>query len=118
MSAERGSSASRVGCGCSTIGVVLLVGLICTVLGVGVGIGASVRIPFTEVNASVGGAVGKKEVVQQALPNYLRTRLADNGNFINQSATLTIWVAEGMDVIAIGKQPEAPAVDLNISVAR
>lgn len=76
------------------------------------------RIPFTEANASIGGAIGKKELVREALPNYLRFKIADNSNFINHTGTLTIWLAEGIDVVVIGNQPEAPAIDLNITVAR
>lgn len=118
MSIESENPESRIGCGCSSFGTVILFGLIITALGVGVGGGCSARIPFTEANISVGGAVGKKEVVQQTLPDYLRNRVASNNNFFNHSGTLTVWVAEGMDVIVIGKQPEAPAFDLHISAAR
>lgn len=115
---ERESSESRIGCGCSSFGTVLLFGLICTAFGIGIGGGCSVRIPLTEANISVGGALGKKEVVQQALPSYLREKVGDNTNFINHSGTLTVWLAEGIDVLVVGKQPEAPNIDLNISVVR
>jgi hypothetical protein len=73
---------------------------------------------LTELNFSIGGSLGKKEVVQQSLPNYLRNQVANNGTFFNQSNTLTIWLAEGMGVIVFGQQPEAPVVDLSFNLKR
>jgi len=34
--------------------------------------------------------------------------------FINQSNSLTIWVAEGIVIIVLGHQEGAPAVDLHL----
>lgn len=118
MSSERERPKYKTGCGLSGFGVVVVIGLICAAIGVGIGGGCSVKIPLTEANISVGGAIGKKDVVQQALPNYLRNRVADNTNFVNHTGSLTVWVAQGIDVVVVGKQLEAPAVDLNISIVR
>lgn len=111
-------SSRKYGGGWPFFGVVVTLGIVLALLGIGVGGGASIRVPFTESNLSAGGSLGKKEVVQQALPNYLRNKVADNNSFFNQSNTLTIWLAEGMGVIVLGKQPEAPAIDLNINLIR
>lgn len=108
----------KAGGGWGFFGVVLVFGLILALLGITIGGGASARIPFTEVNISLGASLGEKEVVQQALPNYLRDKVADNKNFFNQSGTLTIWIAEGMGVIVLGNQPNAPVIDLNINYLR
>ena len=118
MNSEREGSKNKTGCGLSGFGVVILLGLIFAALGVGIGGGCSMRVPLTDANISVGGAIGKKEAVQQALPNYLQNRVADNSNFVNHTGSLTVWVAQGMDVVVIGKQPEAPVIDLNISIIR
>lgn len=96
----------------------LIFGLILAFLGITVGIGFSLRVPLTKVNLSGGGSLGKKEVVKQALPNYLRDRVADNKTFINQTNTVTIWVAEGICVCVLGEQPEAPPIDLWINFKR
>ncbi|MCL5784108.1 MAG: hypothetical protein M1142_01995 [Patescibacteria group bacterium] len=108
----------RVGGGWPFFFVVLVFGLILTGFGVGIGGGASARIPFTQSNISVGGSLGKKEVVQQALPNYLSHRVASNQDFFNYSTTLTIWIAEGMGMVVLGEQPEAPLVDINLNLKR
>ena len=79
-----------------------------------VGIGVSVRIPFTPSNVTVAGSVGKKDKAPDALPPYVHGRLAGNQNFINQSNTLTIWVAEGTAIIVVGQQEGAPLIDLHL----
>lgn len=109
---------NRVGAGWSFFFIVLIFGLILAFIGIGVGGGVSIRVPFTEANLSVGGSIGKKEVVQTALPNYLQNKVADNNSFFNQSHTVTIWLAEGMGIIVLGNQPEAPLVDLNVNLKR
>jgi hypothetical protein len=58
--------------------------------GTNLGIGVSVRVPFTESNLSVAGSVGSKELAIDTLPNYVEQKVADNNNFLNQSITLTI----------------------------
>lgn len=118
MSSERERPKYKTGCGLSGFGIVVVIGLILAAIGVGFGGGLSVRVPLTEANISVGGAIGKKDIVRQALPNYLQNRIADNGNFVNHTGSLTVWVAQGIDVVVIGQQLEAPAIDLKISVIR
>jgi K+/H+ antiporter YhaU regulatory subunit KhtT len=52
------------------------------------------------------------------LPNYMERKVADNTNFINQSITLTIWRAEGVSIIVVGKQEGAPVVDVHLDAER
>ena len=107
-------STSGCGCGCASVLVVLTVGLLLTIFNASIGIGVSVRVPFTESNLTVAGSVGKKEKAPDALPPYVRGKLASNQNFINQSNTLTIWVAEGTAIVLLGHQEGAPLVDLHL----
>jgi hypothetical protein len=79
-----------------------------------IGIGISVRVPFTDSNVTLAGSVGKKDHSADVLPGYVRGRLGSNQEFINQSSTLTIWVAEGTALIVVGRQPGAPLVDLHL----
>lgn len=104
----------RFGCGCASVFVVLTVGLLLTLFDTAIGIGVSARVPFTSSNVSLAGSVGKKEKAPEALPPYLHGRLASNENFINQSNTLTIWVAEGTAILVVGHQEGAPALDLHL----
>ncbi len=94
--------------------VVLTAGLLLTLFNAAVGIGVSFRVPFTEINLTVAGSVGKKEKAVDALPPYVHGRLGGNQNFINQSNTLTIWVAEGTAIIVVGQQEGAPLIDLQL----
>jgi hypothetical protein len=110
---QRGGN--RWGCGCASVGTVLIVGLLLSAFSADVGIGVSVRVPFTNSNLSLAGSVGKKDHVVDVLPPYLRDRLGGNQNFINQSATLTIWVAEGTQIFVLGHQEGAPVLDLHIA---
>ena len=102
------------GCGCGSVVVVLTAGLLLTLFDAAVGIGVSVRVPLTGINLTVAGSVGKKEKAAEALPPYVHERLAGNQNFVNQSNTLTIWVAEGTAIIVVGKQEGAPPIDLHL----
>jgi len=115
---SRGWSGGRnrggCGCGCASVVVVLTAGLLLTLFNTAVGIGVSVRVPFTASNVSLAGSVGKKEKAPEALPPYLHGRLASNENFINQSNTLTIWVAQGTAIFVVGHQEGAPALDLHL----
>lgn len=97
--------------------VVLTAGLLLSLFNAAIGIGASIRIPFTDSNLTVAGSVGHKEKAVVSLPGYTQGRLGGNLNFINQSTTLTIGPAEGTGLIVLGKQPGAPIVDLHL-VAR
>jgi hypothetical protein len=94
--------------------VVLTAGLLLSLFNADIGIGVSVRVPFTESNLSLAGSVGKKDRIAAPLPGYLRGRLGGNQNFINNSTTLTIGPAEGTAVLVLGKQDGAPVIDLHL----
>jgi hypothetical protein len=104
------------GCGCGGFFFVLTVGILLAIFNAGIGIGASVRIPFTSSNITVAGSVGAKNKAVQALPDYTEGRLGGNQNFINNSTTMTIGPAEGAALIIVGKQDSAPALDLHIDI--
>jgi hypothetical protein len=93
---------------------VIVVGIVLALFGANLGIGLSVRVPFTQSNLTVAGSVGGKQMAMETLPEYVRPKVADNDNLINQSITLTIWPAEGVSVVVLGKQEGAPAVDLHL----
>ena len=106
------------GCGCALPSFVVVVGIILAIFGTNLGIGVSVRVPFTESNLSVAGSVGSKELAIDTLPNYVKQIVADSNNFLNQSITLTIWPAEGVSLIVLGKQEGAPVVDVHLDAER
>jgi hypothetical protein len=112
----RWNSGRPFGCGCASFIVVLTVGIGLSLFNVDIGLGLSVRVPFTESNLTVAGSVGAKQKATETLPNYLDGRVGGNQNFINQSATLTIWPAEGIALFVLGKQEGAPIVDLHLAV--
>ena len=109
---------SRPGCGCtggcSSVLVVLIVGLLLSLFNAAIGVGVSVRVPFTQSNLTIAGSVGQKDKAVHVLPGYDAGRLGSNVNFINQTSTLTIGPAEGTALIVLGKQPGAPIVDLHL----
>ena len=102
------------GCGCTSVVVVLTAGLVLSLFNAAIGLGASVRIPFTSSNLTIAGSLGVKGKAPQALPGYTQERLGGNQNLINQSSTLTIGPAEGAYLIVLGKQDAAPIVDLHL----
>jgi hypothetical protein len=102
------------GAGCASVLVVLTIGLLLSLFNAAIGIGASIRIPFTDSNLTVAGSVGEKQKAVQSLPGYAAGRLGGNQNFINHTTTLTIGPAEGTALIVLGKQPGAPIVDLRL----
>jgi len=103
------------GGGCASVIVVLTVGLILSLFNAAIGIGVSVRVPFTSsTNLTLAGSVGKKDKAPDALPPYVHGKLGGNQNFINGSQTLTIWVAEGTVIFVAGQQPGAPLIDLHL----
>jgi hypothetical protein len=113
----RRSSGCSCGCGgCASFFVVLTAGLILSLFNADVGLGVSARIPLTDSNVTVAGSVGKKEKAAEALPPYVHGKLGGNENFINQSNTLTIWVAEGTAIIVVGRQEGAPLIDLHVEL--
>jgi hypothetical protein len=102
------------GCGCGGFFLVLTVGILLSLFHSDVGIGVSVRIPFTGSNVTVAGSLGAKDKAQEALPAYTEGRLGGNQNFFNNSTTMTIGPAEGAALVVIGRQDNAPAIDLHI----
>ena len=102
------------GYGCASFLVVLTAGLLLSLFNADVGIGVSVRIPLTQSNVTLAGSVGKKDHAPDALPAYVHGKLGGNQNFVNQSTTLTIWVAEGTAIFVIGQQEGAPWIDLHL----
>jgi hypothetical protein len=102
------------GCGCGGFLLVLTVGILLSLLQSNVGIGVSVRIPFTGSNLTVAGSLGAKDKAEEALPAYTKGRLGGNQNFFNNSTTMTIGPAEGAALVVIGRQDGAPPLDLHI----
>ena len=94
--------------------MVLTVGLLLSLFNGAIGIGVSIRVPFTDSNLTVAGSVGQKQKAVDSLPGYAEGRLGSNQNFINQTTTLTIGPAEGTTLIVVGRQPGAPIVDLHL----
>jgi len=92
---------------------VLIVGVALSLFNIDLGIGLSVRIPFTQSNLTLAASIGAKQKTGNALPGYTRGRLGGNQNFINHSQTLTIGPAEGATLIVLGKQ-DAPVFDLRL----
>jgi hypothetical protein len=95
---------------------VLTVGILLSLFNTGVGIGVSVRIPFTSSNLTVAGSVGAKAKSVAAMPPYTEGRVGGNQNFFNNSTTMTIGPAEGAAVVILGRQAGAPALDLHLVV--
>ena len=104
------------GFGCSSFFFVLIVGIILAILNVGVSLGISVRIPFTSSNFTLAGSVGAKAKAMSSLPDYDEGRIGGNQNFFNNSTTMTIGPAEGAAIVIIGRQDDAPAVDLHLDL--
>ncbi len=94
----------------------LTVGILLSLFNVGIGIGASVRIPFTESNLTIAGVVGAKSKAVAAFPSYTDGRLGGNQNLFNNSTTMTIGPAEGAALVIIGKQDDAPAIDVHLDI--
>ncbi len=106
------------GCGCGGGGflLVLTVGILLSLFNTGVGVGVSVRIPFTHSNLTVAASIGAKDKTVGSLPRYTQGRLGGNQNFFNNSTTMTIGPAEGAAIVIVGRQADAPAVDLHLVV--
>jgi hypothetical protein len=102
------------GCGCGGFLVVLTIGIALSLFNTDFGIGLSARIPFTESNVTLAAAIGAKDKAPSALPDYTHGRLGGNQNFINNSTTLTIGPAEGAAIFVIGRQDDAPVIDLHL----
>lgn len=94
----------------------LTAGILLSLFNVGIGVGASVRIPFTQNNVTVAASIGAKSKTASVLPGYTNGRLGGNQNFFNNSTTMTIGPAEGAALIVIGRQDDAPPIDLHLEV--
>lgn len=111
----RGGCSGCGGYGCASFVVVITLGLLLSLFNTAIGIGASVRVPFTSsINITLAGSVGQKDKAPDALPGYVHGKLGGNQNFINGSQTLTVWVAEGTVIFVIGQQEGAPLIDLHL----
>lgn len=112
------SRARNRGCGCGggLFFFVLTVGILLSLFNSGLGIGVSVRVPFTQSNITIAGVVGAKSKAVAAMPSYTDGRLGGNQNFFNNSTTMTIGPAEGAALVIIGKQDDAPAIDLHLNI--
>jgi hypothetical protein len=104
------------GCGGGLFFFVLTVGILLSLFNIGIGIGVSVRVPFTQSNLTIAGVVGAKSKAVAAMPAYTDGRLGGNQNFFNNSTTMTIGPAEGAALVIIGKQDDAPAIDLHLDI--
>ena len=95
--------------------MVITLGLLLSLFNTAIGIGVSLRVPFTSsTNVTLAGSVGQKDKAPDALPGYVHGKLGGNQNFINGSQTLTIWVAEGTVIFVLGQQEGAPLIDLHL----
>lgn len=95
--------------------VVLIVGIALSIFNLSVGVGVSVRVPFTTSNVTVAGSLGAKAKTKEALPNYTQGRVAGNQNLFNYTETMTVGPAQGAGLIVIGHQGQAPVVDLHLA---
>lgn len=107
-----------VGCGsgCGGFLFVILLGGILSIFPVAFGLGVSVGVPFMQSNITVAGAIGAKDRAVGTLPEYTRSRVGGNQNFINNSTTITVGPAEGIGLLVVGQQEGAPAIDLHIAL--
>jgi hypothetical protein len=116
MSDDKGSRFRPGGCGClSGCGgfvLVFLIGGLLSLFNAAFGLGLSVGVPFVQSNITAAGSIGAKDRATEALPSYVRNRIAGNQNFVNNTTTLTIGPAEGIGLLVVGKQDGAPAIDL------
>jgi len=96
--------------------VVITLGLLLMLINVGLSLGLSFRIPFTNANLTLAGCLGEKNKAVSSLPSYLQGRLGSNKDFMNHSSTTTIWKIEGCEMGIIGNQPGAPGLGIHIGV--
>lgn len=94
--------------------IVVTVGLVLMLMNVGLSLGLSLRIPFTQANLTLAGCLGEKNKAISALPSYVQGKLAGNEDFINHSMTMTVGPIEGCEMGIIGIQPGAPLFGIHI----
>ena len=105
----------RFGCGGGFF-LVLTVGIVMAIFNLAVGVGISVRVPFTSANFTIAASIGQKDKAVAALPSYTEGRLGGNQNVFNNSTTMTIGPAEGAAEVILGRQDGAPVFDLHLDV--
>jgi hypothetical protein len=105
----------NIGCGCGGFFFVLIVGTVLALVNLAVSIGVSVQIPLTRSNITVAGAIGDKDKAADVLPEYTHGRVAGTQNLFNNTTTMTIWRAEGIALVIVGQQDDAPIVDLHLA---
>jgi hypothetical protein len=96
--------------------VVITIGLLLMLLNVGLSLGFSFRIPYTQANLTFVGCLGEKEKAVNSLPAYLKGRIGSNKDFINHTMTTTIWKIEGCEMGIIGEQPGSPVIGIHFGV--
>jgi hypothetical protein len=96
--------------------VVVTLGLILMLINVGVSLGITLRIPFTNVNFTGAGCLGEKGKAINSLPAYVQGKLGDNHDFINHSMTMTVGPIEGCEIGILGKQAGAPVFNFHFQV--
>lgn len=104
------------GFGCASFFFVLTVGIVLSLFNAALSFGVSVRVPLTDSNFTVAGSVGEKDKAVVALPDYAEGRVGGNHNFFNNSITTTIWRAEGITLVILGKQDGAPVIDVHLEL--
>ena len=93
--------------------IVLTVGLILMLFNVGVSIGITLRVPWTNVNLTAAGCLGEKGKAITSLPAYVNGKLGDNHDFLNHSMTTTIGSIEGCEIGILGRQIGAPTFNFH-----
>ena len=96
--------------------VVITIGLLLMLINVGLSLGFTLKIPFTNANLTIVGCLGEKDKAIDSLPAYLHGRLGSNKDFMNHSMTTTIWKIEGCEMGIIGNQPGAPVIGIHIGI--
>jgi hypothetical protein len=95
--------------------IVVTIGLVLMLMNIGLSLGISVRIPFTQANLTVAGCLGEKGKAINSLPSYVQGKLGNNKDFINHSMTMTVGPIEGCEMGIIGIQQGAPLFGIHIS---
>lgn len=96
--------------------VVITIGLLLMLINVGLSLGLSFKIPFTNANLTLAGCLGEKNKAIDSLPPYLQGRLGSNKDFMNHSMTTTVWKIEGCEMGIIGQQPGAPVLGIHFGI--
>src|SRR5438874_745246 len=96
--------------------LVLAAGIVMGLFNLAVGVGISVRVPFTSASATIAASIGQKDKAVAALPSYTEGRLGGNQNVFNNTTTMTIGPAEGAAEVILGRQDGAPVFDLHLDV--